>query len=167
MNETSRRSVVWHLLIDRWHTTLRAKALSKETIRGYLFTARRWATWLADQGYDLEPAEVTDTHIEDFIADVVDATSAVERRLQLPQPARVLGVAGETRKSLAVNPMATTEPPNTPNKLTPVFTDQTRANCWRPAPAATSWPAGPRIDSNCSGTPAPGFPKSVTWAQTT
>lgn len=34
-------AVVWHLLIDRWHTTLRAKALSRETVRGYLFTARR------------------------------------------------------------------------------------------------------------------------------
>jgi site-specific recombinase XerC len=80
MTETQHDShpdaVVWHLLIDRWHTTLRAKALSKETIRGYLYTAHHWARWLTENGYDLEPRDIRDTHIEEFIADIVVRTSA-------------------------------------------------------------------------------------------
>jgi site-specific recombinase XerD len=122
MNETQPDAVVWHLLIDRWHTTLRAKALSKETIRGYLFTARSWAAWLVTRGHDLEPADVTDTHIDDFIADIVDATSAANAAYNY-RNLRVFWAWLVKREKLTANPMSTTEPPSTPTKLTPVFTD--------------------------------------------
>jgi hypothetical protein len=69
-------AAVWHLLTDRWRGTLRAKALSPLTERDYLSTARRWADWLAAEGLDLEPEEVRDRHIDDFIAGIVMATSA-------------------------------------------------------------------------------------------
>ncbi|HEX5403951.1 MAG TPA: tyrosine-type recombinase/integrase [Pseudonocardiaceae bacterium] len=128
MDETQPQTVVWHLLIDRWHTTLRAKALSKETIRGYLFTARRWATWLADQGHDLEPAEVTATHIEDFIADIIDATSASNAAYNYRNLRVFWAWLTKREKITTGNPMDATEPPATPKKLTPIFTehDQTQ-----------------------------------------
>jgi site-specific recombinase XerD len=117
-------AVVWHLLIDRWHTTLRAKALSQETVRGYLFTARRWADWLSTQGYDLEPSEVTDTHIDDFIAQIVVTTSAANAAYNY-RNLRVFWAWLVKREKIATgNPMATTEPPTVPTKLTPVFTEE-------------------------------------------
>lgn len=119
--------VVWQLLTDRWHTSLRAKALSKETVRGYLFTARSWAAWLIRERYDLEPADVRDFHIEEFIANIVVTTSASNAAYNY-RNLRVFWAWLVKREKLTSNPMDATEPPSVPTKLTPVFTedDETR-----------------------------------------
>lgn len=126
--QTHPEAVVWQLLIDRWHTTLRAKALSAQTVRGYLFTARRWADWLTREGYHLEPADVRDFHIEEFIADIVVRTSASNAAYNY-RNLRVFWSWLVKREKLTMgNPMDATEPPSVPTKLTPVFTedDETR-----------------------------------------
>lgn len=125
---TSPDGVVWHLLIERWHTTLRSKALSRQTIRGYLFTARRWADWLVREGYDVEPVDVRDFHIEEFIASIIVATSASNAAYNY-RNLRVFWAWLVKREKLTTgNPMGATEPPSVPTKLTPVFTedDETR-----------------------------------------
>lgn len=128
MNETNPDShpdaVVWQLLIDRWHTTLRAKALSKETIRGYLYTARHWANWLTANGYHVEPADVRDTQIEEFVADIVVRTSAANAAYNYRNMRVFWAWLVKREKITTGNPMDTTEPPSVPTKLTPVFTDQ-------------------------------------------
>lgn len=68
-------SAVWAMLARRWGKTLKAKSLSGATIRGYLYTARRWGEWLVREQYSLEPDDVRPHHVDDFIADIIDETS--------------------------------------------------------------------------------------------
>src|ERR1043165_3258076 len=56
MGETSTNTAVWGMLAERWRKTIRAKALSARTERGYLYTARRWAEVLDEQGHHIELA---------------------------------------------------------------------------------------------------------------
>lgn len=121
---------VWHLLPDRWSQTLTAKALSPLTVRDYLSTARRFANWLVAQGYDLEPDEVEDFHIDEFIGGIVVATSAANAAFHYRNLRVYFGWLVK-RKEITPgrpNPMSTTEPPKVPEKLTPVFStdDHTR-----------------------------------------
>jgi site-specific recombinase XerD len=119
-------ATVWHLLPERWqHRTLRSKSLSPLTVRGYLSTARRWADWLVEQGYDLEPDEVEDFHIEEFIGDIVEATSAANAAFHYRNLRVYFGWLVK-RKEITPgrpNPMDATEPPNVPEKLVPIITD--------------------------------------------
>jgi site-specific recombinase XerC len=117
---------VWHLLPNRWRQTLRAKAMSPLTERGYLSTARRWADWLLTEGLDLEPEEVRDCHIDDFIAGIVVATSAANAAFHYRNLRVYFGWLVKRKEITTRNPMATTEPPKAPEKLTPVFTANDR-----------------------------------------
>jgi hypothetical protein len=63
------------MLTERWRKAIRAENLSELTERFDLYTARCWANWLAEQGYDIEPAEVRAYHVDEFIADWIEITS--------------------------------------------------------------------------------------------
>jgi Phage integrase, N-terminal SAM-like domain len=140
-----------------------AKALSKETIRGYLFTARIWAARLVDQGYDLEPADITPTHIEDFIADFIDATGAANAAYNY-RDLRVFWAWLVKREKITTgNPMDATEPPSTPKKLTPIFTDNDQAQLLEPCVGRDFLAVRDRHGSCCSGIPVPASPRSATW----
>jgi hypothetical protein len=76
METTNTDAAIWDMLADRWRKTIKAKALSPNTERGYLHTAHRWSAWLTEQRLDIEPAEVRAHHVDDFIADIIEATSA-------------------------------------------------------------------------------------------
>src|SRR5438067_1762363 len=76
MGTTNTSAAIWSMLAQRWGKSIEAKNLSKLTLRGYLYTARRWAEWLDDQEYDVEPDEVESHHVDDFIVDIITATSA-------------------------------------------------------------------------------------------
>lgn len=125
MDRTGTSTAIWEMLADRWRKTIKAKALSTNTERGYLYTASRWAGWLAEQGYDIEPAEVRPHHVDDFIADIIEATSAANgahhyRNLRVYFAWLVKREASMEGR----NPMDLTEPPVVPDKLIPVLTDE-------------------------------------------
>ncbi len=62
--------------LDRsWKRYLRAEGKSDATMRNYLLTLRHFATWLAAQGLDDTPAEITSGDITDWLLDVADRTS--------------------------------------------------------------------------------------------
>lgn len=119
---TAAHLTVWHLLPDRWRRTLRAKAISPQTEDGYLSTARRWADWLVADGLDLEPEEVRDCDVEDFIAGIVVATSAANAAFHYRNLRVYFGWLVKRKEITTGNPMATIDPPKVPEKLTPVFT---------------------------------------------
>ncbi|WP_026316493.1 phage integrase N-terminal SAM-like domain-containing protein [Actinokineospora enzanensis] len=76
MAVTCTNAPVWAMLCELWETSLASKGRSEHTIGGYLRTARRWARWLEDQGYDVDPNGVTTFHVELFIVGIIKATSA-------------------------------------------------------------------------------------------
>ena len=128
MTETTATSApdltIWHLLPDRWRQTLLSKALSSYTVSDYLITAKRWADWLVRQGLDLEPDEVEDFHVEDFIAEIITSTSAGNAAHHY-RNLRVYFRWMLKRKVITPgrpNPMDSTEPPKVPERLTPIFT---------------------------------------------
>ncbi|TCO64405.1 tyrosine-type recombinase/integrase [Actinocrispum wychmicini] len=127
MGETCTNAAVWSMLAERWRKTIRAKALSTNTERGYLYTARRWAEWLSDQGHDVEPADVEAHHVDDFIVDIIEATSAANGAHHY-RNLRVYFAWLVKRKEIKTgNPMDETEPPNVPEKITPLLSDEEHA----------------------------------------
>ena len=121
---SAKGTTIWHLLPTRWEQTLVSKALSPYTLRDYLATAIRWADWLAEHGYDLEPDDVEDFHVEGFIAEIIKATSAGNAAYHY-RNLRVYFKWLVKRKEITPgrpNPMGSTEPPKVPEKLIPIFT---------------------------------------------
>jgi site-specific recombinase XerD len=116
-------TTVWHLLPDRWQRTLRAKALSAHTERDYLYTAQRWADWVAIEHPDLEPDDVEDWHVDDFIAGIVVGTSAGNAAHHYRNLRVYFGWLVKRKEMPRGNPMDATEAPRVPEKLIPVFTD--------------------------------------------
>lgn len=117
-------TTIWHLLPDRWKQTLVSKALSSYTVSDYLITANRWADWLVTQGLDLEPDDVEDFHVEDFIANII-TTSSAGNAAHHYRNLRVYFRWMLKRKVITPghpNPMDSTEPPRVPERLTPIFT---------------------------------------------
>src|ERR1700730_6349339 len=124
METTSTNAAIWDMLTERWRKTIKAKALSANTENGYLRTARRWSAWLAEQGHDIEPPEVRAHHVDDFIADIIEATSAANAAHHY-RNLRVYFAWLVKRKEIRTgNPMDETDPPTVPDKLTPVLTDE-------------------------------------------
>lgn len=124
MTTTTANTAIWELLADRWCKTIRAKALSPLTERDYLYTARRWAQWLASEGHDIEPAQVRAHHIDDFLADVIAATSAANGAHHYRNLRVYFAWLVKREQITTGNPMEQTDPPTVPDKLTPVLTDE-------------------------------------------
>jgi site-specific recombinase XerD len=127
MGMTSSATAVWGMLAERWRKTIKAKNLSANTERAYLYTARRWAEWLEAQCYDLEPQGVKSYHIDEFIVDIIEATSAANGAHHY-RNLRVFFAWLVKRKEMpAGNPFDETEPPNVEEKITPLLTDEEHA----------------------------------------
>jgi site-specific recombinase XerD len=123
MGTMSTNGAIWDLLAERWRKTIKAKALSANTERGYLYTARRWSAWLVEHGYDVEPREVRADHIDDFIANIIEATSAANGAHHYRNLRVYFAWLVKRKEITGGNPMAETEPPTVPDKLIPVLTD--------------------------------------------
>lgn len=123
METTTTNAAIWDLLADRWRKTIKAKAMSVNTERGYLYTAHRWSEWLVTEGYDIEPNEVEAYHVDEFIADIIAATSAANGAHHYRNLRVYFGWLVK-RKQMTTNPMEETEPPAVPEKLTRVLTDE-------------------------------------------
>ncbi|WP_168586120.1 tyrosine-type recombinase/integrase [Saccharopolyspora sp. ASAGF58] len=106
-----------------WRKTIKAKNLSANTERGYLYTAQRWAEWLAEQQLDIEPDRVKPHHVDDFIADIIEATSAANGAHHY-RNLRVFFGWLVKRDEMSSNPMDKTEPPNVAEKITPLLSDE-------------------------------------------
>jgi len=127
MGATTTSTAVWTMLAERWRKAIKAKNLSELTERGYLATARRWIDWLAAQGYDIEPAEANAYHVDDFITDLIAATSAANGAHHY-RNLRAFFSWLVKRGEIAINPMNQTDPPRVPEKITPLLTDQEHAS---------------------------------------
>jgi len=117
-------SAVWDMLAEKWRKTIKAKALSANTERSYLYTAQRWSAWLAEQDLALEPEDIGAHHIDDFIADIIVATSAANGAHHYRNLHVYFGWLVKRKEITTGNPMAETEPPSVPEKLIPVLTDE-------------------------------------------
>jgi site-specific recombinase XerC len=124
METTSTNTAIWDMLAERWRKTIKAKALSKNTERGYLYTARRWSEWLAEQGYDIEPDDVGAHHVDDFIADIIEATSAANGAYHYRNLRVYIAWLVKRKQITGGNPMAETDPPTVPQRLIPVLTNE-------------------------------------------
>lgn len=65
----------WESLTKEWVISLRAGRKSKRTIEAYERAVRFLAQWLAANGHDVPPEEVTRQHIELYFADLNERTS--------------------------------------------------------------------------------------------
>nr|WP_052168876.1 phage integrase N-terminal SAM-like domain-containing protein [Actinoalloteichus spitiensis] len=114
------------MLAERFRKAIRAKALSEHTERGYLYTTARWARWIDDNEPEVGAWEVGSHHVDDFIADIIEATSPANGAHHY-RNLRVFMTWLKRRNQVRVNPFDETEPPNVPDKLTPVLTDEEHA----------------------------------------
>ncbi|WP_190819520.1 tyrosine-type recombinase/integrase [Saccharopolyspora pogona] len=126
MGTTNTTAAVWGMLAQRWRKTIKAKNLSANTERGYLYTARRWAEWLTEQGLDFEPDRVKPHHVDDFIVDIIEATSAANGAHHY-RNLRVFFGWLVKRDEMPSNPMDKTEPPQVPEKITPLLSNEEHA----------------------------------------
>lgn len=127
MSATITSTAVWTMLAGRWQKAIKAKNLSPLTERGYLSTAQRWASWLSEQGHTLEPADVRAHHVDDFIADIIAATSAANGAHHY-RNLRVFFGWLVKRQEMLLNPMDQTDPPRVPEKITPLLSDEEHAS---------------------------------------
>ncbi|MGI8309471.1 tyrosine-type recombinase/integrase [Saccharopolyspora hattusasensis] len=114
------------MLAQHWRKTIKATNLSANTERGYLYTAQRWAEWLTEQGLDFEPDRVKPHHVDDFIVDIIEATSAANGAHHY-RNLRVFFGWLVKRDEMPSNPMDKTEPPQVPEKITPLLSDEEHA----------------------------------------
>lgn len=127
MGKTWTNAAVWGMLAERWQKTIKAKALSENTERGYLYTARRWAEWLDEQGHDVEPDEVEAHHVDDFIVDIIAATSPANGAHHYRNLRVYFGWLVKRKQIKTGNPMDETDPPNVPEKITDLLSDEDHA----------------------------------------
>jgi site-specific recombinase XerD len=111
-------------LTDDWARHLRAKNVSKETIKSYLLVARNFVGYLADQGMPQAAVSITREHIEAFFAHRLeigrsDADTAKHYR-SLQQLFKWLVDDGE----ISHDPMARMSPPIVPEQPVPIISDQ-------------------------------------------
>jgi site-specific recombinase XerC len=123
METTNTTAAIWDMLADRFRKTIKAKALSPNTERGYLYTARRWSGWLVDQHLEIEPADVRSHHIDDFIGDIIEVTSAANGAHHYRNMRVYVAWLVKRKEITTGNPMDETEPPIEPQKLIAVLTD--------------------------------------------
>lgn len=124
METISTTAAIWDMLADRFRKTIKAKALSPNTERGYLYTARRWSAWLVDQHLEIEPPDVRSHHIDDFIGDIIEVTSPANGAHHYRNLRVYFGWLVKRKEITGGNPMDETEPPIVPEKLTSVLTDE-------------------------------------------
>lgn len=123
MSATTTSTAIWEMLAGRWVKAITAKNLSPLTRRSYLLTAQRWIRWLAANAYDLEPAEIRAYHVDEFVVDVIEATSASNGAHHY-RNLRVFFGWLLKRGEIVANPMAQTEHPSVPEKITPLLSDE-------------------------------------------
>ena len=123
MSATAASTAVWTMHADRWRKSIKPKSLSKLTERSYLLTAQRWIRWLDGQGLGVEPVEVRPYHVDEFIADIIAATSPANGAHHY-RNLRVFFGWLVKRREMHLNPMDQTEPPRVPEKVTPLLTDE-------------------------------------------
>jgi site-specific recombinase XerD len=109
-------------LLDDWRIHLRARNRRPGTIKSYLSVARDFARYLERIGHAGTPAAIRREHVEAYLADLGDRTSAAnvaKHYRSLQQLFRWLVDDGELRES----PMARMRPPAVPEQPVPVLGD--------------------------------------------
>jgi len=66
----------WGLLARQWERALRSENKSPNTIYAYIQSVRLLGEWAHRQSPVLDPTEVQPAHIRDFIAELIERTSA-------------------------------------------------------------------------------------------
>lgn len=117
-------SAVWQMLSRRWEKTLKAKALSPKTIHNYLRTVDRWAAWLDEEELNLDPDQVEAHHIDDFIVDIIEATSPGNGAFHYRNLRVFFEWLVKRKKISGSSPMTTTEAPRVPEYITPLLSDE-------------------------------------------
>jgi site-specific recombinase XerD len=109
-------------LLDDWRVHLRARNRRPGTIKSYLSVAREFARYLERIGHAGTPAAIRREHVEAYLADLGDRTSAAntaKHYRSLQQLFRWLVDDGELRES----PMVRMRPPAVPEQPVPVLGD--------------------------------------------
>lgn len=124
---TCTSAAVWDMHAERWRKSLKAQGLSDNTLRGYLYTARRWRKWLEVEGYDIEPDDVESFHIDEFIVDIIDKSSPSNAAHHYRNLRVYITWLKKRKQVTGTNPFDETEAPKVPDKLTPLLTDEDHA----------------------------------------
>jgi site-specific recombinase XerD len=127
MGTTSTSAAVWGMLADRYRKALQAKARSEKTIDRYLATITRWTKWLDQQGHDLEPDEVEAHNIDDFVVDIITASSPANAAHHYRNLRAFFGWLIVRKQIKTGNPFDETEPPSVPEKITELLDDEHHA----------------------------------------
>jgi site-specific recombinase XerD len=124
---TCTSAAVWDMQAERWRKSLKAQGLSDNTLRGYLYTARRWSKWLETEDYDIEPDDVESFHIDDFIVDIIDKSSPANAAHHYRNLRVYITWLKKRKQITGANPFDETAAPKVPDKLTPLLSDEDHA----------------------------------------
>jgi site-specific recombinase XerD len=110
-------------LIDSFERSLRARNRSAKTIRSYVDTAQRFASFGTEHGFPAALADIRRSHVEEFITDQLQrwtSSTAASRYRFLQQFFKYAVEEGELESS----PMAKMSPPRVTEELPQVFSEQ-------------------------------------------
>src|SRR6266568_4490186 len=151
----------WALFARGWERALRSENKSHNTIWAYLQAVRLLGEWSHRQSPIVQPTEITHRHIQQFLAELIDRTSAGNAHTNY-RGLRTFWKWMVLEDEVELSPMDKTKPPRSRRNRSPSSPTTTSKPCWSSAKAATTSPAAtPRSSASCS-TPAPASPKSPT-----
>lgn len=120
----------WILLMGEWRRSLKAENKAESTIRIYTTAVRGLGRWVMTYGLDLPLQRVERRHVEGFIVDVLERSSAGNAHTQYRSLRTFFGWLLDEGE-IDASPMVKMKPPFVPEKPVPIVPDDlTRRVMW-------------------------------------
>jgi len=113
----------WGSLARQWFRALKSENKSKNTITTYLYAVRILGEWAHSQSEPIPPTEIQPQHIRDFIADLIDRTSAANAHTNYRALRTFFRWLVEDEEEIDRSPMDRTKAPFVPEKPVPIVSD--------------------------------------------
>jgi integrase/recombinase XerC len=112
----------WALLARQWERALRSENKSHNTIYAYIQAVRLLGEWAHGQTPAVLPTEISSGHIQGFMAELIDRTSAGNAHTNY-RGLRTFWKWMVLEEEVEHSPMDKTKPPQVPEKPVPIVTD--------------------------------------------
>jgi integrase/recombinase XerC len=113
----------WGLLARNWYRALKSENKSENTIRIYIYAVRQLGEWALAQPDPIAPTEVEPQHVRDFIAQLIEKTSAGNAHANYRALRTFFKWLVEDEEEIDRSPMDRTKAPIVPEQPVPIVTD--------------------------------------------
>ncbi|GGU85011.1 tyrosine-type recombinase/integrase [Lentzea flava] len=113
----------WGLHARGWHRALKAQNKSDNTIRIYIYAVRQLGEWAYAQAEPFEADETTPDHINEFMADLIEKTSAPNGHTNYRALRTFFKWMVESEEEMDRSPMDRTKAPDLPEQPVPIVSD--------------------------------------------